>query len=186
MDSRENVLQKYAFNSKRYDREDVEKYEQEQTFLFKLIQDVDRQRRHILDNLLLKLKRHQSLLSKIKSGWNDKMEELEDKYTDDDDYKRILSYYNEAFYIEKKRCIDILEKHLVKATQSFDGFRQTLTTPEFLHLQHPIIKSYHEQQTRLCLKMLHTCENWRRLLLGEEFNFNVPTFVLEPDEKRTK
>ena len=103
MDSRENVLKKYAFNSKRYDREDVEKYEQEQTLLFKLIQDVDRQRRHFLENLLLKLKRHQSLLSKIKSGWNHKMEELEDKYTDDDDYKRILSYYNDAFYIEKKR-----------------------------------------------------------------------------------
>jgi len=186
MDSRESILKKYAYNSKQYYIEYSEKYEQEQTALFKIIQDVDRKRQYILDNLLLELQRHQSLLSKIKSGWKCQKGELEYEHTGDDVYKRTFSYYNEAFYLEKKRCIDTLETHFVVASQIFEQFKHMLTTPEFFQFKTPFMESCHENQSKLYVKMLHTCENWRRLLLDEEFNFLVPNFVLGPDEKYTK
>jgi len=166
-DSRENVLKEYAFDYKLYDQEDIDRHEQEQTLAFKIIQDVDRQRRHILDNLLLQLERHECLSSQIKRARDFIMDDLEDEFMDEDNSRQNLGYYEEAFYIEKYRCIKVVEKHLDEASHSFDGFRQTLNALNKLPRH---IEFHREKQIRLCIEMSHTCNNWHCLLLQQEFS----------------
>ena len=158
MDSREDVLKEYAFDYELYDQEDI---------AFKIIQDVDRQRLHILDNLLLQLQRHERLSSQIKRARDFIMDDLEDESIDEDNSRQKLGYYEEAFYIEKNRCIKVVEKHLDEASHSFDGFRQTLNALGTLPRN---IERHREKQIRLCIEMSHTCNNWHRLLLQQEFS----------------
>ena len=178
-DSREHVLKEYAFDYKLYDQEDIDRHEQEQTLAFKIIQDVDRQRRHILDNLLLQLQRHECLSLRIKRARDVIMDDSEDEFIDDDNSRQKLEYYEEAFYIEKLRCINVFDKHFDEASHSFDGFRRTLND---LHIQPPIIELHREKQIRLCLEMSHTCNNWHHLLLQQEFSDSQgkTIFVLKP------
>jgi len=180
METRDYILKIYSYDTRLYDIKD----KQEQSPLFEIIQDVDKKRQEILDNLLRKLKRHQNLLSEIKKGWRDKQNELEEDFADNKDQELMLSYYRDAFYIEKKRCIDILETDFDNALRCIDNFKRILYSGDFYSKEsrNDFIVKNHEKQDKLCEKLSLMCDKWHRLLLNEEFNFNVPVFADEPDE----
>ena len=178
METRDDILKQYAYNTKIYDIKD----KHEELPLFKIIQDVDKKRQDILDNLLRKLKRHQNLLSRIKKGWKQKQDELEDDFAAKKDQDIMLSYYRDAFYIEKNRCIDILETDFDNALRCIINLKRILYSGDFSKSNNNFIAKNQEKQDKLCEKLALMCDKWHHLLLKEEFNFNVPVFDDEPDE----
>ena len=194
---RDSILERYSYNHRRYNIEDSKSREQqemwqiqkhkknlerrdlEETRQFKKLRYIDKELKIMLYNLLLKLKRHESLQEKIEWACENAMDTLKHQCVNKQDSEKIMGHYCEAFYIEKMRCIDTFEIYLSIASNSFAEFKQTLRTFDLLNLNHPILKSHHTHLVKRCHKLVYMCGIWHRLLLQEDFNDDIrrPIFV---------
>ena len=181
---RKHILETYAYDEKRYDKEDLSKQTQKKTMEFEIIQDIHKQRQIITEDFLRKLSRHKSVLENIKRIYENTLCRLQEQGKDKHHLENIWSWYHDAFLIEKDRFIPIFESTLTTLSISVYKFKTTLKKLKILDTKLKFLQSSQKRQLKLCEKLEKTCMKWKYLLLQEDFNGSIERldFSYSPDE----
>jgi len=170
---RKYILKTYAYDEKRYDKEDSRKNKQKKTTEFKIIQDIDKQRQIITENLFRKLERHKGVLEYIQRIYENTLCRLQEQGVNEGDIGNIRNCYCDAFLIEKNRFIHVFESDFTTLSISVYKFQDTLKKLDILDTKLTFLQSSRERQIKLCEKLQKTCREWQDLLIHEEFDDTV-------------